>query len=406
MIPAFRQRYNAAFTDERYAAFLSDLNHATRWPVDFRVAETPLFFDEAATRALISAEDDIVAQLAAPGFRAHAADAIPAGLTVPAETPFPHHLCIDFALCHDAAGHVLPQLIELQGFPTVACFQALLARTFKARFPEIPADFTSYFSGLDETGYLAALRHAIVGDCDPRETVLLEITPDEQKTRIDFACTEAMLGVRAVCVTAVRKRGQKLFYDRDGVETPITRIFNRAIFDELLRKKPPMSFSFFDDLDVVWAGHPNWYFRISKHTLPFLHGPYVPDCRFVSDFKVGGALGPDALPADLENYVLKPLYSFAGLGVDIAPTREKIAAVPNPREWLLQRKVAYAPALATPDGPAKAEVRLILACDGTGWPKLINKLVRLTKGAMHGVDFNKGRTWIGASAGFHPAAVV
>jgi hypothetical protein len=398
MIPSLRQRYNAAFTDERYAAFLAGLNSAMRCPVDFRVAETPLFFDEAATRALAAAADDIVAQLATPAFRTHAASAIPAGLTVPAETPFPHHLCIDFALCHDAAGRVLPQLIELQGFPTVACWQALLARKFQEHFPEIPRDFTSYFGGLDEAGYLAALRQAIIGEADPRETILLEITPDEQKTRIDFACTEAMLGVRAVCVTAVRKRGKKLFYDRDGVETPITRVFNRAIFDELLRKNPPMQFSFFDDLDVQWAGHPNWYFRISKHTLPFLRSPYVPDCRFVSD------LGGD-IPTDLENYVCKPLYSFAGLGVDIAPTREKIAAIEKPAEWLLQRKVAYAPVLVTPDGPAKAEVRLILAGDGTGWPKLINSLVRLTKGAMHGVDFNKGRTWVGASAGFHPAAV-
>ena len=393
MIPALRQRYNAAFTEERYAAMLAELNTAVYWPVDFRVAETPLFLDTDTAAKLARAAADIVAQLATPAFRTHAAGAIPTGLTVPAETPFPHHLCIDFALCAGDDGRIQPRLIELQGFPTVACFQALLARAYPRHFPEVPAGFTSYFGGLDEAGYLTALRGAIVGDADPRETVLLEITPAEQKTRVDFAATEAMLGVRPVCVTAVRKRGRKLFYDRDGVETPITRIFNRVIFDELLRKKPAMQFSFFDDLDVVWAGHPNWYFRISKHTLPFLHGEFVPPCHFVSGLK--------NIPADLENYVLKPLYSFAGLGVDIAPTREKIAAVANPHEWLLQRKVAYAPILATPDGPAKAEVRLILAGDGTGWPKLLNKLVRLTKGAMHGVDFNRGRTWVGASAGLH-----
>ena len=147
---------------------------------------------------------------------------------------------------------------------------------------------------------------------------------------------------------------------------------------------------------MEWAGHPDWYFRISKHSLPFLRGPFVPDCRLVS------RLGAD-VPADLENYVLKPLYSFAGLGVDIAPTREKLAALEKPAEWILQRKVTYAPLLATPDGPAKAEIRLIFAGDGTGMPKLVNNLVRLTKGAMHGVDFNKGKTWVGASCAFHPA---
>ncbi len=401
MISSLRQRYNAAFTEARYAAFTKELNQAVYWPVDFRVAESPLFLDEATTRALIRASDDIIGQLAKPAFRAHAKTAIPPGLAVPHETEWPHFLAVDFALCRDASGQVLPQLIELQGFPTVACWQALLTGTYKKHFPEIPAEFTPYFGGLDEEAYLADLRHAMVGDILPENTVLLEITPDQQKTRVDFACTHAYLGIKPLCVTKVLKRGRQLFYPSGGREVRIERIFNRVIFDELLRKNPPMKFSFFDDLDVQWAGHPNWYFRISKHTLPYLKSPYVPDCRFISDFMVGGVLHPDSLPADLENYVCKPLYSFAGLGVDIAPTREKIAAIEKPSEWLLQRKVTYAPVMETPDGPAKAEVRLIYAGDGTGMPKLVNQLVRLTKGAMHGVDFNKGRTWVGASAGFH-----
>ncbi len=395
MIPALRQRYNAAFTDARYAAFMAELNRAVYWPVDFRVAESPLFLDESTTGELVRAADDIVRQLATPEFRQHAQTAIPAGLAVPAETPWPHFLAVDFALCHDAAGRVRPQLIELQGFPTVACWQALLAGAYRKYFPEIPADYTSYFGGLDEAGYLDVLRRAMLGDCLPENVVLLEIEPDQQKTRVDFACTHAFLGVKPLCVTKVIRHGKKLFYFSGGREVPIHRLYNRVIFDELLRKQPAMKFSFFEDLDVQWAGHPNWYFRISKHTLPFLKSSYVPDCRFVSE--LGGAI-----PPDLENYVCKPLYSFAGLGVDIAPTRDSITAISNPAEWLLQRKVTYAPLLATPDGPAKAEVRMIFAGDGTGMPTLVNQLVRLTKGAMHGVDFNKGRTWVGASVGFHP----
>ena len=396
MIPELRQRYNAAFTEARYAEFQRELKFAMYWPVDFRVAESPLFLDAATTAALVRAAEDIVGQLDTPGFRAHAQSAIPAGLAVPAETPFPHFLAVDFALCQDESGGILPQLIELQGFPTVACWQVLLANAYRHHFPAIPADFTPYLGGLDEEGYLATLRRAMLGDCAPENTVLLEITPAQQKTRIDFACTHAMLGVRPVCVTEVIKRGRQLFYLDAGREVPIRRIFNRVIFDELLRKNPPMQFSFSDDLDVEWAGHPNWYYRISKHTLPFLHSPYVPPCHFVSELP--------AVPADLGNYVLKPLYSFAGLGVDIAPTAQSIAALEKPAEWLLQRKVTYAPVMATPDGPAKAEIRLLFAGDGTGMPKLVNNLVRLTKGAMHGVDFNKGRTWVGASAGFHPTS--
>jgi hypothetical protein len=430
VIPALRQRYNAAFSDARYTAFTRELNRSMYWPVDFRVAESPLFLDEATTRALVDAAADITRQLATPEFRQHAATAVPANLSVPHETEFPHFLCIDFALCHDADGRVLPQLIELQGFPTVACWQVLLTNAYRAHFSEIPPDFTPYFGSVvapassrpsdsppatrtpaeQDERYLDELRSAILGDCLPENVVLLEIEPEKQKTRIDFACTHSFLNVRPMCLSKVRQRGRQLVYFSGGREVPIHRIYNRVIFDELLRKpdfKP--GFNLRDDrLDVQWVSHPNWYFRISKHTLPFLKSRYVPDCRFVSDFglgNVGGSSSPDKklpLPDDLSNYVLKPLYSFAGLGVDIAPTREKIAALPNPAEWLLQRKVAYAPILQTPDGPAKAEVRLILAGDGSEMPKLLNQLVRLTKGAMHGVDFNKGKTWVGASAGFHP----
>jgi len=396
MIPALRQRYNAAFTDARYTAFLRELNRSMYWPVDFRVAESPLFLDAATTLALVDAAGDLMRQLATPEFRRHAATAVPKNLSVPHETEFPHFLCIDFALCHDGNGGVLPQLIELQGFPTVACWQTLLTGAYRTHFPEIPPEFTPYFGGLDDQRYLDELRSAILGDCLPENVILLEIEPEKQKTRIDFACTHSFLNVRPMCLSKVRQRGRQLVYFSGGREVPIQRIYNRVIFDELLRKpdfKP--GFNLRDDhLDVQWVSHPNWYFRISKHTLPFLKSRYVPDCRFVSDLAGN-------IPADLENYVLKPLYSFAGLGVDIAPTREKIAALPNPAEWLLQRKVVYAPILATPDGPAKAEVRLILAGDGTEMPKLLNQLVRLTKGAMHGVDFNKGKTWVGASAGFH-----
>lgn len=399
MIPDLRRRYNAAFTDARYEAFTRELGRSVYWPVDFRVAETPLFLDAEATRTLVAAADDLVRQLATPEFRAHAAGAVPAGLAVPRATEWPHFLCIDFALCHDAAGRVLPQLIELQGFPTVACWQVLQANAFRRHFPEIPADFTTFFGGLDEEAYFSALRTAVCGERLAENVVLLEIEPEKQKTRVDFACTHAYLGVRPMCLSKVHRRGRELFYHSGGREVRIERLFNRVIFDELLRRPDfTPGFRFDDDLDVEWAGHPDWYFRISKHSLPFLRGPFVPDCRLVS------RLGAD-VPADLENYVLKPLYSFAGLGVDIAPTREKLAALEKPAEWILQRKVTYAPILATPDGPAKAEIRLIFAGAGTGMPKLLNNLVRLTKGAMHGVDFNKGKTWVGASCAFHPGGI-
>jgi hypothetical protein len=187
---------------------------------------------------------------------------------------------------------------------------------------------------LKDESYLSLLREVIIGRSDPENVILLEIEPEKQKTRIDFACTETLIGVRPVCLTKIRQRGRQLFYERDGREVRIERIYNRVIFDELLRR-PDITpgFDFKDDLDVSWAGHPNWYFRISKHSLPFLRSAHTAPAFFADEFP---------LSESLDNYVLKPLYSFAGLGVEMEPTREKLAALEAPRSWILQQKVTYA----------------------------------------------------------------
>ena len=49
--------------------------------------------------------------------------------------------------------------------------------------------------------YTELLRRVIVGDSEPENVVLLEIEPEKQNTRIDFACTESLLGVAPVCLT-------------------------------------------------------------------------------------------------------------------------------------------------------------------------------------------------------------
>ena len=91
--------------------------------------------------------------------------------------------------------------------------------------------------------------------------------------------------------------------------------------------------------------HPNWFYRISKYTLPFIRHPYVPKTFFLNEIKEP--------PADLENYVLKPLFSFAGQGVVIDVTSKDIDNVRDPENWILQRKVKYADVIQTPDIPAK-----------------------------------------------------
>lgn len=393
MHPELRARFNADFTAERYANLLRAANETEYWPVDFRISESPLFLTDEFTTEIQQAAENIVAQLRTPEFARHARTAIPSGLEVPGETSHPIFLAVDFAVC-DEGGRLTPRLIELQGFPSLYAFQLFLVGCMRTAFPAIPPDWKSFFSGFDEESYTALLRRTIIGDADTENVILLEVEPEKQPTRIDFACTDSLLGVRPVCLTEVTKRGRQLFYRRDEREVRIERIYNRVIFDELLRRsdlKP--GFNFQDEIDVEWVGHPNWYFRISKHSLPYLRSEHAAPAFFA-----------DAFPADerIDDYVLKPLYSFAGLGVDLNPTSEKLAALPEARAWIMQKKVAYADFVPTPDGPrSKAEIRMMFIWPEDGEPMLVNNLVRMSQGEMMGVKFNKDKTWVGASIALH-----
>ena len=392
-----REIFNADFTPACYAEFLRLIDGGENCTPGFRMSETPIFLTPGFAAEVAGAARGIVAQLRTPEFARHARTAIPAGLDVPRETPHPQFLQVDFGICTDPAddNHLTPRLIELQGFPSLYAFQPYLCQCVRGAFPAVPRDWLPYFSGMDDRGYFERLRQVIVGSHSPENVILLEIEPEKQKTRIDFACTETRLGVRAVDVSAVIKRGRRLFYRRDGSEVLITRIYNRLIFDELLRRPDVRpAFRLQDDVEVEWAGHPNWYFRVSKHSLPFLKTPHCPPAYFADEFPAGERLA---------DFVLKPLYSFAGLGVDVEPTREKLAALNRPHDWILQGKVEYAEFVPTPDGPrSKAEIRLMFLWPDGGEPILACNLVRMSQGKMMGVDFNREKTWVGSSIGLLP----
>lgn len=393
MDPELRTRFNADFTPDKYERLLECVNTTEKWPADFRISESPIFLTRDFTEMVCDAADDIVAQTRTPEFARHAASAIPGGLEVPNEPSHPHFMVVDFGICAEG-DRLVPRLIELQAFPSLYGFQLLLLDCVRQAYPVIPRDWTSSFHGLRDEDYLGILRRVIIGDHDVENVVLLEIEPEKQNTRIDFASTERLLGVRPVSATEVKKHGKQLFYERDGREVRIARIYNRVIFDELQRRDDlRLSFRFQDELDVEWAGHPNWYFRISKHSLPFLRTRYTSAAFFADEF-----------PADesLSDYVLKPLYSFAGLGVDLEPTPQKLANLTNAREWILQKKVQYAAFVPTPDGPtSKAEIRMMYVWPDGGEPMLVNNLVRMSQGAMMGVKFNKNKTWVGSSIALH-----
>jgi len=402
--PKLRAAFNADFTPEKYAALVRCVNETKKWPADFRISETPIFLTREFTDEVTRAANEIIAATRTPEFAQHAASAVPKQLEVPNESGHPNFHVVDFAICAEG-DRLVPRLIELQAFPSLFGFQLLLLGCIREEYPVIPRHWTSSFGGIKDDAYLDLLRRTIIAESDPENVILLDIEPEKQKTRVDFAATEKLLCIRSVCVTKIRKRERQLFYERDGREVRIERIYNRVIFDELVRRPDlNLPFRFQDDLDVTWVGHPNWYFRISKHSLPFLKTQRASPAFFADEFPAF-AKATAGTPADdkISNYVLKPLYSFAGHGVDMDPTREKIDALENPHEWILQKKVDYAAFVPTVGGQkSKAEIRMMFVWpENDHDPTLVNNLVRMSQSKMMGVDFNIDKTWVGASIALH-----
>jgi len=402
MIPSLRQQFNASFTPAKYQKFLRRIDNLSGTHVQFRLSETPCFFPKPLLDRIARAGEDLIHQLVdSPDYRAKSDEAVPAEFNVPNEAAHPMFVQVDFGLVRDARGEVQAKLVELQAFPSLYAYQGPLAEayieSYGLRDSEFrsanPGDLKYFLSGLDADSYRDLLRQAIVGSHDPENVVLMEIHPQEQKTLPDFLLTEKLLGVRAVDIVDIKKQGSRLYYERDGKSVPIKRIYNRAIVDELERKNVKLAFDWRDHLDVEWAGHPNWYFRISKFSIPYLKHPSVPKTWFLDQLK--------EIPHDLENYALKPLYSFAGLGVVIAPKKEDIAAIPPEKRpyYILQERMNFEPVIETPFGGTKAEVRVMYVWLDQLTPVLT--IIRTGRGLQMGVDHNKNMEWVGASAGLY-----
>ncbi|MFT4023748.1 MAG: hypothetical protein QM664_08195 [Flavihumibacter sp.] len=391
MVPELRAAFNTQFSEEVYEAFLRDLNSRHPGAIEFRVAETPVFVDKAFTAKMLDACDHIIDVISDPGFMVATDRSIPAGENVPGQNQKAQMIAFDFGVCINDSGELEPQLIEMQGFPTLFGFQVYYPDVLYRHF-QVPANYNQYLGGYNRDTYIADLRSLILGGHAPEEVILLEIKPHEQKTRIDFYCTQDYTGIPLVCITELIQEGKKLFYLRNGVKTPVKRIYNRVIFDDLHAQRENLG-SFVDitqDLDVEWMPHPNWFYRISKFTLPLIRHPYVPPTFYLSELK--------QIPADLENYVLIPLFSFAGQGVVIDVQPADLENIKDPANWILQKKVTYADVIPTPDIPAKAEIRLMyLWKDEWDRPRPAINLSRLSKGKMIGVRYNKDKAWVGGS---------
>lgn len=387
MIESRVNQWMSAWSEEAHARVIAGINDPYPLKTQFRVCERPIFLDSPTLAALYDATDSILAQLQTPEFTDYAKDAVPKLFYVPGETDHPEFVQIDFALTPEG-----PKLIELQGFASMFCYQVALDRAYRAQGLVEP-DLTCYHSGLTETDYLAELTRLICRDHAKENVVLLELDPESQRTQIDFACTEAMCGIRTVNVRDVRRSGNELYAEVGGETIEIHRIYNRVIFDEVDSKCIRLKWDPREGADVEWSVHPNWFLRISKHTLPFLRGPSIPRVMTVEDLA-------GTVPEDLDRYVLKPMYSFAGAGVVMNPTPNDLAAVTNPQYTLLQERVEYAPVMETPAGPRCAEVRMMVFWDKA--PKVVNSLVRVSSGGQSTVSKNDSEPWVGATTAYFP----
>ena len=393
MIKELRERFNKNFSKEKYDAYMLKLENLHPGSLDFRNAETPVFVPKDFTKKMLDACEDIIDVIVHPKFKELTERGIPDNVRVPNESSHTECLVFDFGICENEKGELEPQLIEMQGFPTLYAFQAFHSE-LTAEYAELPANFSAYLGGYDKETYIQLLKDIIIGDCNRENVILLEIFPEQQKTRIDFYCTEQLLGIKTVCLTKLMAEGNKLYYDNNGVKTQVKRIYNRLIFDDLQKQEGLGDvIDLTKEYDVEWVPHPNWFYRISKFTLPFINNPFVPKTYFLNELK--------QVPSDLENYVLKPLFSFAGMGVVIDVTAADIDAVKDPENWILQRKVKYADVIETPDEPAKAEIRLFYFWKKE-WarPMAVHNLARLSKGKMIGTRYNKNKEWVGGNVAF------
>lgn len=413
MIPSLRSDFNARFRPEAYRNLRHSLDAIARTTVAFPIAETPCFFPHTLLDEMAGIGADLTLRLVDdPAYLARSRAAIPERWRCADENTHPHFLTADFGLVRNADGSLAPRLVEMQAFPSVFGFQFAASEEYRAAFGLDPS-LRYLFGGLDESAYWKLLDRTIVAGHDPETVVLVDVDPLHQKTLPDFNITADRLGIPVVDVASLepmdpasRSPGQmrRLGYRNGSRLIPIRRIYNRAIVDELVRKQVPLQFDYRESFDVEWAGHPNWYFHVSKFSIPFLDHPAVPAAFFLDQVDRDAVLR-ERFETNRDGWILKPLFSFAGQGIRFAPTDDDLASIPRAErsQWLLQERVTFVPVIETPFGPTQAEIRILYVWPDRATLTPLTSLVRLGRGAMMGVDHNRGQRWVGASAAFFAA---
>lgn len=407
MIESLRRDFNQRFQPETYRRMLHSLDACVRAHVGFRVAETPCFFPQSLLQEMADIGAKLTHQLVGnTAYLKASRTMIPPEYCAADETPHPHFMTADFGLVRESNGKLSPKLVELQAFPSVFAYQFVLSEVYKSAY-ELDSSFGYLLGGHTETSFWKLMERVILRGHHPENVVLTEVEPQKQKTLPDFLVTVERLGIEVVDITELVQEIQpgkpaRLCYRKGNKLVPIRRIYNRAIVDELITKQIALPFDYRESFDVEWAGHPNWYFHISKFSLPWLDHPAVPPAVFLDDWMAGK--GHDKLPADREEWILKPLFSFAGKGIEFAPSDAFLASIPKARrhEYLLQQRVHFASVIDTPHGMTQPEIRILYLWPDGGHLEPVLPLVRLGRGKMMGVDHNRDFEWVGGSAAFYP----
>jgi hypothetical protein len=392
MIPALREEFNRNYTPQKYEAFLGSLAQVSGTPITFRVSETPCFVPKALLDQMAVYGSELVMQLLnSPKYMRVSEKTVPPEYNFANESVRPMFVSVDFGLVRNKKGGLDPKLVELQAFPSLYGYQAVSAQQYIDSYG-LPEGLGIYLSGYDHSSYTELMRELIVGRHDPENVILMEIDPQHQKTLPDFLITQRELGIAIVDVMSLKKRGKKLYYTSDGREIEVKRIYNRCIVDELETKGVKLPFDVREELDVEWAGHPNWYFKISKFSIPYLDHRCVPHTWFLDE--------NPTVPDDNHNYILKPLYSFAGSGIKFAPTEADIDAIPagERHNYILQERMRFEPVIATPHGMTQMETRIMYVWPEGGELTAVLPLVRMGRGMMMGVDHNRDLEWVGGSS--------
>jgi hypothetical protein len=412
LIAALRERFNASYTPEGYARLQQQLERELGGPLRFRVAETPCFLPRELLDRCAAIGAELTHRLVNdPSYLEAALAAIPAEYRAPAFTAHPHFMTADFGLVREADGALSPRIVELQAFPSVYAYQAALCQAYRDAY-ELPDSLGQYLGGYHEQSYWEQLARVILNGRAPEHVILTEVEPDNQKTYPDFAITARRLGIRIVDIAKLvieRDPGKpaRVFYEENGELVPVHRIYNRAIVDEILAKQIKLPFSYDEPLAVEWAGHPNWYFAISKFSLPYLDHPSVPPAFFLDAWlekSAQGALPPELASLPREEWILKPLFGFAGRGILFGPSDEQLAAIPAEvrHGYLMQQRMHFTPVIETPFGPTQTEIRILYLWPDGGALEPVFSLTRLGRGKMMGVDHNRDQEWVGGSAAFYP----